>query len=542
MTVRSEVVEAAPSFAPSPGPRPRVVVVGGGIAGLVAAYRLAQAGQDVTVLEASAQCGGLGQAFECQGVALERFYHCLLPSDSHLLPVLEDLGLAPQVYWRPTSFAYLQRGRVFPLNGAADLLAFAPLGVVARLRVGLASLRARRASSQGLDGITCEAWLQRLAGRQAYQQFFMPMLRAKFGAQHNQVPALWFWSRLNREKGREPERKGYLPGGYRRIAQALVQAIESLGGTVCTSVAVQSIDLPAQPAPVPEASVGWPGAAGSRPSQPLSQPQPNSREPVRVQMLAGPGAPTTLLADRVVYTAPLPLLEALLAGPGAAAAKQRLGPVADMQGVVNSVWLLRRSLSPHYWVASMDEGLPFQGLVETSNLISTPVLQGLHLVYLTRYVHRDSATYAQPDEQVMRGDEAALRAQFPALQASDIHARWVFRSPHVEPLYSPGYGQRMPSTGLAPQRLYLATASQVYPEVTSWNGSVGVVNRMLAQMRADGALRGAPSEPADPVCDAPFGPPEPPEPPKGPKGPEVPEQRAEGGFAPQAGRPLEYPT
>jgi protoporphyrinogen oxidase len=456
-----------------------VAVVGGGIAGLAAAFRLAQAGHAVTVLEASALCGGLGATFEWQGVALERFYHCLLPSDSHLLALLQDLGLAQPVYWRPTCFAYLHQGRVFPLNGAADLLAFAPLGVVARLRVGWASLQARRASGQGLDHITCEAWLTQWAGQQAYQQFFMPMLRAKFGAHHHRVPALWFWSRLRREKGGEPERKGYLPGGYRRIAQALVADIQALGGTVLTGAAVQAIELPA--------------AAGvaQAPQPASSNATATASSPLRVQWQSANGAPSTLWVDQVVYTAPLPLLASLLTGPGAGSALQGLGAVADMQGVVNSVWLLRRSLSPYYWVAAMDEGLPFQGLVQTSNLIDAAALQGLHLLYLTRYVHQSSSTYAQTDEAVLRADEAALRAQFPALQPGDIQARWVFRSPHVEPLYSPGFGQRMAPVSLVPQRLYLATAHQVYPEVTSWNGSVGVVGRLLERMQADGDLPAA---------------------------------------------------
>ncbi len=447
---------------PSHGTALPVVVVGGGIAGLAAAFRLAQAGHAVTLLEASAQCGGLGSAFDWQGVALERFYHCLLPNDQHLLPLLKDIGLANQVYWRPTSFAYLHQGRVFPLNGAADLLAFAPLAVVDRLRVGWASLQARRASGQGLDQITCEQWLSAWAGRQAYQQFFMPMLRAKFGEHHSQVPALWFWSRLHREKGREPERKGYLPGGYRRIAQTLQAAVQALGGQVHTTAAVRSIELP---------RAGE--AAGA----------------VALHLTGGATTPRVLHAQCVVYTAPLPLLPALLAGPGAGPALQRLGTPVDMQGVVNSVWLLRRSLSPHYWVAAMDPGLPFQGVVQTSNLIDPQALQGHHLVYLTRYVHRDSARYASADDPILQGDELALRAQFPSLQTRDIQARWVFRSPHVEPLYQPGYGSRMPAPGLLPQRLYLATASQVYPQVTSWNGSVGAVQRMLDQMRADGALR-----------------------------------------------------
>ncbi len=40
-----------------------------------------------------------------------------------------------------------------------------------------------------------------------------------------------------------------------------------------------------------------------------------------------------------------------------------------MQGVVNAVLLLRRGLTPHYWVAAIDAGIPFQGIVESTTLL-----------------------------------------------------------------------------------------------------------------------------------------------------------------------------
>ena len=69
-----------------------IAVVGGGIGGLVAAYWLAKAGARVTVYEASDKLGGLGTFFQYRNVSLERFYHCMLPSDRHLLGVLRELG------------------------------------------------------------------------------------------------------------------------------------------------------------------------------------------------------------------------------------------------------------------------------------------------------------------------------------------------------------------------------------------------------------------------------------------------------------------
>ena len=63
--------------------------------------------------------------------------------------------------------------------------------------------------------------------------------------------------------------------------------------------------------------------------------------------------------------------------------------------------------------------------------------------------------------------------------------RFLFRAPFVEPLYTTGFERRKPPFVLLPGRIYLATTTQVYPQVTSWNGAVGLVGRMLDAMMAE---------------------------------------------------------
>lgn len=427
-----------------------VAVIGGGIAGLCCALRLARGGARVTLFEAGDQLGGLGSAFTFQGFAVERFYHCMLPSDAHLLPLLGEIGLAAEVYWRATRFAYLHDQRLYPLNGAGDLLRFSVLPLHDRLRVGLTGLWGRLASAEGLDDISCEEWLSRLSGRRAYRAFWQPLLQAKFGDRHHQVPALWFWTRFNREKGSGPEMKGYLPGGYRRIADTLAQHIRAAGGEIRMHAPVQQLGLDSQ-----------------------GQPWLASAEHAAERF------------DRVVYAAAYPGLQRLIAPQLRDRLGSALDTTLDMQGVVNSLFVLRRGLSPHYWVATPDPSLPFQGIVETTTLLDRAPLDGQHLIYLTRYLHRDAPGFVRDDDDLLATDQAALCRAFPTLTPADVRARFVFRSPLVEPIYRLGYARSKPAAALVPGRVYLATTSQVYPQVTSWNGSVGLADEVMAQLRSD---------------------------------------------------------
>src|SRR3954469_21627213 len=157
-----------------------VAVIGGGISGLTAAFRLAQGGARVTLYEASGELGGLGTFFEHKGRTFEKFYHCMLPSDGPLLALLSELGLRDEVYWKPTSFGYWHKDQVLPLNTPRDLLKFTPLGFFSRLRVGFTGLYGSKVSDAGLDDISAVDWLTKLSGRRAFNTFWKPMLQAKF--------------------------------------------------------------------------------------------------------------------------------------------------------------------------------------------------------------------------------------------------------------------------------------------------------------------------------------------------------------------------
>src|SRR5215210_3676992 len=216
---------------------PHVVVIGAGFAGLSAAWELARRGVRVTICEADQEVGGLAGSFEVRGTRLEKFYHHWFTSDTHVVDLVRELGQEDRVLHRPTRTGMYFAHRFFRLSTPLDVLRFTPLSPLARLRLGLLALRARRVHHWAeLEDLTAEQWLVQLGGREVYDVVWRPLLEGKFGSYASEISAVWFWNKLklrggSRGKGGE-EVLAYYKGGFAALAQQLSEAICSNGGTI----------------------------------------------------------------------------------------------------------------------------------------------------------------------------------------------------------------------------------------------------------------------------------------------------------------------
>ena len=92
----------------------RVVVVGGGLAGLTAAYALTQRGDNVTVLEAAAHTGGKLRRAEVGGVTVDVGAEAMLNRRPEAVELARELGL-DVVHPATTSSRIWTRGELRPL-------------------------------------------------------------------------------------------------------------------------------------------------------------------------------------------------------------------------------------------------------------------------------------------------------------------------------------------------------------------------------------------------------------------------------------------
>ncbi|AIJ24171.1 hydroxysqualene dehydroxylase HpnE [Amycolatopsis methanolica] len=132
--------------------RQRVAVVGGGLAGITAALRCADAGHEVTLLESRGLLGGLTHSFTRDGLHVDNGQHVFLRCCTAYLDLLRRLGVMDRVHLQPRLEIPVRSPRLrrpvwlrrnplpAPLHLADSVLRYTPLGLGDRMRFAGAAL------------------------------------------------------------------------------------------------------------------------------------------------------------------------------------------------------------------------------------------------------------------------------------------------------------------------------------------------------------------------------------------------------------------
>jgi protoporphyrinogen oxidase len=92
-----------------------LLIIGGGITGLAAAYLAAKANHKVTLIEASDRFGGLLRTFPVGGTDLECFYHHFFTHDLELHWLLNELDLQDKIFYHKTTMGIYRNKNILTL-------------------------------------------------------------------------------------------------------------------------------------------------------------------------------------------------------------------------------------------------------------------------------------------------------------------------------------------------------------------------------------------------------------------------------------------
>jgi protoporphyrinogen oxidase len=423
----------------------KVGVLGGGITGLTSAFYLLRAGADVTIIESQPELGGLSSYYNFGPFSWDRFYHCILMSDTPLLELVADLGLSSELLWTPTKVGFFADGALYSMSSSLDFLRFPPLTLWQKFRLGMGILYASRIrAGKALESQLASDWLKEIFGKEVYSKMWEPLLKCKLGACREEASAAFIWATISRlystrqnDAGRK-ECLGYVRGGYKVVIGRLLEEIERMGGKILTGAPVQSV---------------------------------RSSNGVRVTR-----GKEELNFHRVISAIPSPAL-AKAAPQLSAEYKEKLTQVKYL-GVVCFALVLKRQLSPYYCTNLIEE-VPFTGIIEMTNLISREQTAGRHLVYLPKYTSPGDPLFDTNEEEIWSAFRQGLQRVIPDLKDSDIEARHLFRERFVQPIPVLHYSDIVPAMETNVDGVLVANTTQIINSTLNNNEMVKIARRAV---------------------------------------------------------------
>lgn len=351
------------------------VIVGGGVAGLVAAREIAKIGVRVTILEATDAAGGALAQVQVAGLTVDSGAESYATRGGHVASLVHDLGLDDQIVKPNPQGAWLR----LPDAAGGELTIPMPKGGVLGIPSNPFGDDVRRALGWGgawrayLDRVmpvlaigrvhNLGRLVEKRMGRKVLERLVWPVAGGVYSASPYDLEVDLAAPGLNKALTRAGSLSGAiallrgdakpgsavsgLRGGMYRLVEALVESVESLGGELRTGVPVARIE-----------SLGSDGAARPETSSPSSASHSgpgNAARSAEADRPAPPGAASlaaprwrTVLADGesldsdfLVLAAPETLTRALLAElPGSEPLRDALEQVPDGPAPIELVTLV----------------------------------------------------------------------------------------------------------------------------------------------------------------------------------------------------------
>jgi oxygen-dependent protoporphyrinogen oxidase len=243
----------------------RYAVVGGGVAGLAAAYDLVRGGDEVVLHEASDRIGGKLRTERFAGADVDVAPDAFLARRPEAVQLCDELGLRDRFETPAVGSSYVwSRGALRPIPAGqvlgvpTDFVALARSRIVSPVGVARAALEPWWPGRPLGDDASIGVVIERRFGKETLERLVDPLLGGINAGDTNQLsidtvaPQIAAAARADRSVTRALRRARTaaptgpvfhgLRGGMETLAKALVAAIDGAGGRIETGSAVASPD------------------------------------------------------------------------------------------------------------------------------------------------------------------------------------------------------------------------------------------------------------------------------------------------------------
>lgn len=425
-----------------------IVIVGGGITGLSAAYIAAQKGQKVAVIEAGNSFGGLLSTFEIGNNRLEYYYHHFFTHDEELNWLIKDLKIQDKLFFKKTSMGIFKNGKIYNFNTALDLIRFKPINFFDKIRFGLTSVYLSKiANWKKCEHIPCIEWFKKWAGKSTTSSLWLPMLKIKFGSAASNVPLSWMVGRLkqrlnSRKNG--DEKLGYLDGSLQVLTDSLLNKLNEMNVELITNSPIDKINF-----------------RGGEISGIMS-------------------ADRMYTGKNYLFTIPGIYLSKMIENNYPEFAL-KLNEVKYF-GAICVVLELYKSLSNIYWLNIAEDNFLFGGIIEHTNFIDKGKYSGSHIAYLSRYFTMHENIASMSDEEIKDSMINQLSEIYPDFNRSWLKSVYVFKTNTAATVCDLNFSKKVSKCKTIINNLFIANMEHVYPDERSVNNSIKIAIEAMKVM------------------------------------------------------------
>jgi protoporphyrinogen oxidase len=401
-----------------------IAILGGGFAGLSAAYYLRKKGYDVTLFEKDPVLGGLavGIKSDTWGWYLERAYHHWFTNDDDILGLAREIGFSAVDTYTPVTASLYQVGkdyRIFPVDTPQNFLRFSLLSLPERLRAAAALAFLKVSPFLPLyEQMTSEEFLNTTMGKHAANVLFGELSRKKFGKYAGNIVASFVWARIKKRT----QQLAYPSGGFQTFLHAIEKTLADMGVTLRTGYGVEGI----------ERSGG-------------------------AFVING-----TETFDAVVSTLPTPVVAKLTAHIFPSDYIKRLQSIKYLHAVNLILETDTPLLDRTYWLSICVKSFPMMVLVQHTNMISPTHYGGRHLLYIGNYVEGTDPLIKMSAEETLKQVKPYLK-KLNASYGEKIHKMYHFKAPFAQPIFDKEFVKNKPDFETPVKNFLIANLDMTYP-------------------------------------------------------------------------------
>ncbi len=422
----------------------KVAVLGGGFAGLSAAYYARQKGYEVTLFEKEGVFGGLASGFKASNWDwhIERAYHHWFANDHDILDFARGVGFTDILFKDPlTASLYKNQNDGFDfvaLDSPIALFSFPYLPIHDRLRAGIILGFLKLSPHLSLyEKQTAKEFLQKNMGNQAYNVLFAELFRKKFGKYAENILASFIWARVNKRT----RTLAYPAGGFQGLLNRTELVLREKGAGILTSTTVVAVNK-----------------SGNNFELVFSK---GTNRAVQREKF-----------DAVISTLPTPITARITRIFPAQFTKNLL-KLKYLSAVTCIIQSKDPVLAKAYWLNVTTKELNSMVIIQHTNFMDKQRYGGAHLAYCANYVDEDNTLLKMNNKQIFDFYRQDIKKLNPKLSTGDSKF-WVFKGPFAQPIFDQNFLKNKPNYDTPVKNFFIANLDMTYPYDRGTNYAVKV--------------------------------------------------------------------